>query len=485
MKHLTLLFTAIIFSQIFHNQDIGLNLVIFESIIFGILFFNKEIKLDSRLNKLLIGSVWLSLVAIVFHHSIISIIIHILNWIAFIGMLNHVKLKKVLLGLGIGVLSIFEGPKTLLTSIAKTPKSKPNILKKINLKLYIIPIIILLIFQALYRLSNPEFDAFVSKIWINIGEFFSLFDWNLFPLFILGILISTPILFRVKHEEFEKIDAQNNENLIRLRRKIQEPLNPIKLKNQYKSAIFLFFTLNLLIATLLAFEIYNGWINFEYSGQNLSHYVHQGTYILIFSILISMGLVLFYFKGNLNFLKNNQPLIKQTNIWIGLNTILTFSVAIRCFHYINNFGLTQKRIGLMTFLLAVIIGLITTFIKVNQLKTSAYLWRINILSSFLLLNTLTLFNWDIIIAKYNIYTHNKTNIELYYLSNLSDKTLYLFETEAFLQRYSTANNFQLSYIKTNTKNFIQQWENQHWLSWNYADYNCYQQLNKNEIDHAK
>ncbi|MGB0870067.1 MAG: DUF4173 domain-containing protein [Flavobacteriales bacterium] len=485
MKHLTLLLLALLFSQIFHHQQIGLNLVIFEAVIFGVLFYHKEIKLDGKLNKVIFGSVWISLIAIIFHHSLIAIFIHILNWIACIGILNYSKLKKIIIGLGIGLLSIFEFPKTLFTTIKDKPKSKSNVFKKINFKLYIIPTLILLIFQGLYRLSNPEFDVFVSKIWEGFTDLFSLLNWTYFPLFLLGLVICTPILFRVKHHELEEIDRKSNEQLIRIRRKINGPLNPIKLKNQYKSTLFLFFTLNLLIATLLAFEIYNGWFNFEYSGQNLSHYVHQGTYILIFSILISMGLVLFYFKGNLNFLKNNQPLIKQTNIWIGLNTILTFSVAIRCFHYIDNFGLTQKRIGLTTFLIAVIIGLITVLIKVNRLKTSAYLWRVNILTTFLLFNALTLFNWDIIIAKYNIYTHNKTNIELYYLSGLSDKTLYLFETEAFKKRYSSDNQVQLSLIQTNTNKFVQKWENQHWLSWNYADYNCYKQLNKNEIDDAK
>jgi hypothetical protein len=478
MKRLILLFLAVLFSQLFYDQQIGINLLIYEAVVFGILIYHNEVKLHNKLNKLIFGSVWLSLFLVIYHHSLLSIIIHCINWVALIGLLNHIRLKKLLIGLGIGIISIFQGPKTLFKDLRKHPKSGRSLLKKINFKLYILPIIILLIFQGFYRLSNPDFDAFASKIWGNIFDFFSYFDWTYLPLFLLGLLISIPILFRVQYEELQKLDAENNESLLRIRRRIRGILHPIKLKYQYKSALFLFFTLNMLIALFLTFEIYYGWINFHFTGQNLSTYVHQGTYILILSILISMGLVLYYFKGNLNFLSFNKPLISQTNIWIILNALLTFSVAIRCYHYIDHFGLTQKRIGVMTFLLAVIIGLITIYIKVNQLKTSAYLWRVNILSIYLIFNALTLFNWDVIIAKYNIFYHDKIPIELSYLRKLSDKTLFIYNTNDFEIKYyhlsSKTSNFQYR-----MKRFIEKEDSKHWLSWNYADYSCYQQLKGN------
>ena len=69
-------------------------------------------------------------------------------------------------------------------------------------------------------------------------------------------------------------------------------------------------------------DINHVWLNFQWDGQFLKEFVHDGTYILIINIIISILLVLYFFKANLNFFKKNKILKTLTYIWVGQNFFL-------------------------------------------------------------------------------------------------------------------------------------------------------------------
>ena len=112
-------------------------------------------------------------------------------------------------------------------------------------------------------------------------------------------------------------------------------------------------TLSLLL--LLFFEIRDVWLGFTWDGGMLKDFVHQGIWILIISILISMMIALYFFRDNLNFFSKAETFKLMMYVWVGLNVILAISVFVRTFIYIEYFALAYKRIGLLFFLLAVVI----------------------------------------------------------------------------------------------------------------------------------
>ena len=228
------------------------------------------------------------------------------------------------------------------------------------------------------------------------------------------------------------------------------------------------------------------WFGFEVPLDfNLKQFVHEGTYLLIVSILISIGIVLYFFRGSLNFFPKNKSLIILGKLWIIQNTVLTISVFLRNYHYIDYHGLAGKRIGVIIFLTMVVFGLVTLFIKVNNQKTTAFLLRINgwfILFTLVLMSCL---HWDRVIVTHNLKHDNPGEIDVDYYLQLSPtvypilfKNLDLVEEQmqAHLNRknkdrwlhYVDIDYFkeQLEYKTSNYLERINKYSNS---SWNYAD----------------
>lgn len=477
----------------FFREQIGLNILLFNIFIIGILQYFKMITLNTLLNKISIACLLLSCLAVVFHHSTIALVVHIINWILFIGCLNYSQSKRLSTWFTIGIISSFEGLGNAYKSFSKRTKSNKTKTSIRSIKLYVLPIIILYIFHWLYRFANPVFDSVMSKFWLKFSNLFTFFDFTFIPILILGCIISAPILYRKQYLDLETEDLNANDNLIRKR--IKKSFKILDLKNEYQSAVFLFVSLNLLLILLLGFDIYTVWFNFEFVGQTLRDFVHQGTYVLIFTILISIGLVLFFFRQNLNFYSLNTNLKRLSSSWIILNGILSLSVGVRCYYYIANFGLAYKRIGLIAFLIAVIYGLYTVYRKINHQYSVSYLLRKNVLAIFIITNSLALFNWDIIIAKYNISNYKKSYIEFSFLSTLSYSALpYLdldreqlneiyelhsdkfnFSVPGSNSLYITKDDY-LERIAFKKSRFMEKWRNKNWLSWNYAEYSAYHKI---------
>lgn len=494
MKLLTFLFSTFAFTLLFYKQNLGVNVLLFNLLIFSGLIYLKRLLLPTLLSKIIFTSVLMSGVFVVFHHTDIAINIHVLNWVLFIGLLNFNSAKKISSLFFVGIINTFSGVKSAVKSIFNS-KNMIKKRKKINISLYIIPLVIILGFLFIYRASNPIFNDFILSIIDVIFRPFKHISIAYIATFTLGILICSPIIFELNHNDIEQADSKSSDFLKRVRFKHKSVFKINGLTNEYQAGIFLLFTLNILLFVVNCFDIYSVWFNFEFNGQTLKTFVHQGTYMLIFSILISMGIVLYFFRNNLNFYKLNSKLKTLTYLWILQNIVLTGSVFARCYHYINHFGMAYKRIGVIVFLIAVIIGLISIYTKVKTIKSSSYLWRVNLLSVFILLNSLTFFNWDVIIAKFNISNYKKSFVHFTYLSHLSNNALFALQlTPQQLEQISTVqkdkytfSSFKNSHLNLSSEEYYEQiefrkfkfknqWENSHWLSWNYAESNCYKHL---------
>jgi hypothetical protein len=232
------------------------------------------------------------------------------------------------------------------------------------------------------------------------------------------------------------------------------------------------------------------WFNFEWEGQYLKQFVHEGTYLLILSIIISIILVLYYFRGNLNFYRKNKLLKYLSYIWLIQNAILAISVAIRNFWYINYFALAYKRIGVIIFLALTIYGLYTVVVKVWKRKSAFYLFKVNSFALLIVLVVSSVFNWDVIIARYNFKNSDKSFLHLDYMATLSDRALpYLDkslydlmvidqlqkEKFPFEEKFLTPEEYHVI-IEDRKKEFKNKWGEKGFLSWNYQEYLAYRKL---------
>ena len=95
-------------------------------------------------------------------------------------------------------------------------------------------------------------------------------------------------------------------------------------------------TLLLLNIMLLVFIVtYNYEQFFEViEKSNLSADTHERVNSVVFSIIMAVGLILFYFKGGFNFDKKAGNLKKLAKIWIVLNGLLIVSTIIKNSEYI-------------------------------------------------------------------------------------------------------------------------------------------------------
>jgi hypothetical protein len=254
------------------------------------------------------------------------------------------------------------------------------------------------------------------------------------------------------------------------------------LRNENIVGIISLAMLNVLLLVINAIDIVYVWFGFTYTpGRDFKQYVHEGAGMLIFSILLAMSVLLFFFRGNLNFYKKNKWLRYGAYGWIFQNLVLVISVLLRDVYYIQYTGLAYKRIGLLVFLSMVLMGLITVFIKIQQKKTSYYLLRINGWFAIVLLVASSCIHWDELIARYNLAHKDTIPVNAEFLLTLSDKTLPLIEkNQDVLDKDNQARDSEGKLLNRSAltekqqfeqrkKDFLEEQKTYSWLSWNATD----------------
>jgi len=488
---------SIILTGLFHKQAIGLNLLIVEGIFFLWILSSKQFQFKGFYHITLGLGLVLTLISTIVTHSVFSYVMHFIVFFAFVGLLIYPETKSLLNTIGQAFGNTYNSQIQFFKQLFGFRLKGHDIGSYIwKFRVFIIPIFIIFIFIGIYRKSNPYFEKLVDNIGFFIQEkliyIFSGFDLMILITFLISVFISIFIFIRTSNQRLIEIDANASEDLVRKRRKKRNNFRINALRYEYKAGVFLLIVLNLLILVLNIVDIKWVWFGFEWEGQYLKQFVHEGTYLLILSILISIVLVLYFFRNNLNFFPNNTLLKYLSYIWLVQNGVLTVSVAIRNFLYINYFALAYKRIGVIIFLILTIYGLYSVYIKVYRRKSTFFLFNKNTIALLILLIVSSMINWDTVIAKYNFRNSNKSFLHLDFLSTLSDKSLpYLDkplpelmkidsiqkEKFPFDEKYMTPEEYVeiISYRKIN---FIEKWESKSILSWNLPEYIAFKKFKK-------
>lgn len=500
-KFLIMILLGILFNLIFWQEGLGPNLAIFVvSLVLGAYWVSPEAHRNPRVLTLMGGVVFTAAIVVISGSGTAKVGL-ILTAIVAIGAILYPRLRSVLTTLPLGFLQILIGVAPFFTAVfaeKSAGKEQPKRRYRV-LAMSIIPLAVSLVFFLLYVNANPKLANVFGEFGIWISNLFKDFPMVRLGMILLGCVISMGALWKWGDLGGEKWEGNANDDLVRKRilRK-----NPIGLRKEYRTGILLLIMLNVLGAVVNVIDISWIWFNFHLEpGMSLSQLVHEGTWLLIISILLAMAVVFILFRGNLNFLSQNKRLRTLAYIWIAQNTIMVISVAIRNFHYMDFHGLAYKRIGVYFFLLLVLFGLAMVAWKITFRKSFFFVLRTNAWATWALLLILTVFNWDIVIARHNTAHAYDKEIDYEFLLSLSGKALpilcqndHLFDDspiDYWVRGYGFGGGerpTRRSVLNNHLIRFLAEYEAKTWLSHSLADTRAYHSIKvylKNSSNDAK
>ena len=494
---------TILFNIIFWQEKIAVNALLFDAFILLSVFKLYPAAFTKPVIKWLLLAHVIALATLIIHNTLLSKMafsVTLLLVVVFTQFLHRSVWFAAASAVGNYLLFVF----SFLEDVRQVKKDgiKSTGIKKV-LRFSIIPLMIAAIFILIYSFSNTVFKDVVNSIGMALQRFFTRFfdwfNWQRFGFLMLGLFITGGLLLKMRSNYFSEKEFTKHNDLWRRKHNFKKWKESamfdlltlfmgrfangiLALKNENAVGIISLVLLNGLLFFINTIDITYVWFGFTYSANiNLTEYVHEGAGMLIFSIVLAMLVLLFFFRGNLNFYTKNKWLRYGAYGWIFQNAVLVVSVLLRDYYYIQHMGLAYKRIGVLVFLLMVLMGLITVFIKIHQRKTAYYLWRVNGWFGIILLVAASCVHWDETIARYNLAHKNTIPVDVKFLLSLSDKTLPLLEkNQDVLIDHRPAVDGEGEYLyrsqltplevfEMRKKDFFATQKTYSWLSWNGSD----------------
>jgi len=482
------LITAFIFQAIFFNISPGINYGIFTAIISLLIFYFHRSKPFSMPFMLLLGLNYITTFSVIFSNTTYSVFIYWIIALLLICTAGYSEIRH----LQFIPDMLLRGFESLLSiPFYSQPKNKGNKTAAF-IQFSIFPLIIIIVLLSIYASSNSQFAESLSWLTEFIKNIFSKISLGRVLLAFFGLVLALILIHNTPDIKILSADQNIQKMLIRVKKKLLNIKGLTRiLLTKNRVAIVSFVILNLMIAWLNFLDIKHIWLNFSWDGGLLKSMVHEGTYLLIFAILISIGITLFYLRSNLVFLKDNRLFHLLIIAWLVQNIILAGSVWVRNTIYIEHFSLAYKRIFVYYFIIACVIGLVSIIYKIIYRRSLDHIISLNSISVISLLVLSAVFNWDRIIAKYNFEHSDKAFVHYDFLVDLNNSALpFLIKTDEemdsiyvkqkalfpFVTEKEYVNINYSKKIAQKRAEFIQNWEHKHWLEWNYAEQKAYSSL---------
>ena len=506
---------VVLFDYLFWREGGGVNMLVFTAFILVVQF----VLLPRHAAVRRSGYFWLMVGGSVFgaammavYGSAVAALACMASVLMLLGYVNQPHLKLVLYALLTAANSLAQAWLRVLRSV-RAPRNTGAGVRRgwFYGRLFLVPLVILGAFHLLFAVANPRYDALSGQVLVQIGEWLAL----LLPdisighlLFIaLGFLVTTGIVVAVPVYYFADHESRFGEFIRRQRDRVASfgvrrpdfsfrDTRMLDLRKEFLAAAAVFGLVNVLLLAVNAIDINWLWFGFEPApGFDLAQFVHEGTYVLIFSILLAMGIVLWFFRRNLNFYQPGLPWLRWgATVWVMQNAVLAISVGLRNYYYILNSGIAYKRIGVCFFLLLVFFGLATVLLKIWQRRSAYSLIRLNSLAVYAVLLLLAAGNWEVWIAEYNLQG-NFQSIDAGFLLTMPGRALptllahrQTFDTTPHLtteDEYGNATTMTAAAAQQRLNVAVANWRAHHeaqtgWQGFTYADWQAYQQLSGHE-----
>ncbi|WP_131536798.1 DUF4153 domain-containing protein [Pedobacter nototheniae] len=512
---LAALFGGVLFNLLFWTQRLALNLLIYSVFILIITYFNKEVNHGTKYKIYGLAHL-IAAILVVINNSDLTIVTYYISMLLLVGFSHYPKIRTVYTSILATLIQIITVPFSFLNKLSFVQIGRFKLMPILRpIKYIILPVIIVAIFAGIYSAANDVFANYLELFLTHISNFlyntfsFIFKDISLPRLFhtVFGIILTGGLLITFYNKRLENAESKCKEQLLRIRSRFKKSsvwmeliqtfsgnitTRKTALKTEYIIGVISFVGLNLLLLSLNLIDITTLWFGYKPSG-NFSSDLHQGTNALIFSIVMAMAVILYFFRANLNFYSKSKTLKLLAYTWMVQNMILIISVFIRDAYYIEFYGLTHKRIGVLVFAILCIIGLTTVYLKVAKQRTLFYLFKVNGNIWFILLLAFSTINWDVLIVKYNFSKADQIAIDPDYMLSLSEKTLPILDQNrkklivfpSFIPKGEVIVRSTDDQILTRLDNkigyFTDRYQKTTWLSWNLQDWNTAEYFGLNKL----
>lgn len=408
--------TVLVFSLLFWKQSTGLNILIMNLfLIAGVLIVNKSVMRNRNWWFASLGAL-VSAFSVFLYGDVISLFTNFASLLlvsAFVIEKENsmlVSLFQSLCNLFVTIAYIFvDGFARRSKRLQEGGEKRSTAGKRTWIVLG--ALVVVTVFFFLYRGSNVLFYKLTEKINLD----FISFGWIAFTGG--GALIMYAFYYYHALPGVSEWDRSHSLTLVPAEKESwMDKL--MSMPTEKFSAIVLLSLLNVLLLVVNSLDglfIFGGTKLPQ--GVTYTEYVHQGIGMLIASIILAMLIILYYFRGRLNFVQDSKLLRNLALTWIAQNAFMLVSNMIRNEMYVDAYGLTYKRIGVYIYLLLALIGLCTTGWKVIFRKTNTFLFRSNSWLFYAVLVASCLVNWDERIAKHNVM--HTGNFDADYIATLS------------------------------------------------------------------
>jgi hypothetical protein len=337
-----------------------------------------------------------------------------------VGLVNQPQLRLVSSAVATAVVGVLPNVALVLSNL-RMPQGLGERLRRgwYYGRLLGLPLLALGVFQTLFTYANPRYAALSAQLWDMLGRWLAqlveavslahLLFLVLCGVGAVGALVAVPVHFFLDHESrFGEFVRRQRDGVasfaVRRPNFSNSNRSALALRKEWLAAVASISLLNAMLLVVNAVDVRWLWFGFRAApGFDLTQFVHEGTYVLIFSILLAASIMLWVFRRNLNFYKPGLPLLRWgATLWVLQNAVLAVSVGLRNYYYIEASELAYKRIGVYGFLLLTLFGLGTVLLKIWQRRSAFSLVRLNSWAAYALLLGLAAGNWEIWIARYNL-----------------------------------------------------------------------------------
>jgi hypothetical protein len=471
------------FDFLFWHQTPGINYLLFSILVIAILLWRNP-GAWKRKTVLLSGALTIiSSTMVALHGPGWAVVATIFSLIVFPAFVMQEKFRSVITAFLQGIVNLFMGLGTALMRWTNySGSSKLARRAGFLFKVLLLPLLVAIVFFTFYAYGNPHFAALFSGIISSVEDFFRHFSVARFLFLLLGCLNCGGCIVLVK-AELEQRDA-SPDSMMRVRKKNNFQRGMIALRRETQVGMVMLVLLNLLLLTVNIIDISRVWNQFVVPVNfSLKRFVHDGTWTLSISVLLSMIVLLWLFRGNMHFYKKNKLLKLLAYAWIGQNIFLSLSLFKRTYHYISFHGLAYGRIAVIACLVLLIFGLITFIIKIKKDKSVFFLQRINSWSAYFMIVALSLVNWDEVIVNYNLHHSNPGQIDVdFYLQVRPDVFPLIYENKELVEKQMEAHKknavtwvnhldpgFFWREMNQERSDYRENHGNWKWPSWNRAD----------------
>jgi hypothetical protein len=451
---------AIGFGVLFYDHAPGINFLLF-SIMYGILSVFTHSNILRSKWYLFYAIHVLTAINILVIHSDLALWAWSLSLLVVVGKTYQVN-SSILLTKYFGIASsvmVFEKiPYLNYQKVVDENKTKSPLTAKYLLASAIV-LVILVIFLLLYRSANPLFQEFTDKI---------DFSWFNFP-FILFCLLGSWVLYAMIYPYVEDATCEWDS------KKHAETIDYESTKISVETrklfafvAILIFLGLNAMLLVLNVLDINSIFVQ-EKLPENifLSDFLHFAVWSIVFSTLLAIVIIVSLQQFSIE----NKLVRFVIYAWISQSLLMVFNTFIRNYWYSFN-QITYLRIAVFVFLLICIIGLIYTAYVVKFKRNYWFLMNSNLQIWFFIIVVLSFFSWDRIITKHNLAFEKKSEIDFFYLTELSYKNLDLLyefkeENPEVFKKYG--NRYYPEKIDNKIKEFQERVKKHTWQSYNLPE----------------